>query len=111
MNKEISKDMQEKITQLQMIEQTMQSSALQKQQLNIQLIEIDAAFKELNNTEKAYKIVGNIMVDARKDDLEKELKNKKESIELKIQTIEKQEKRFQEKAKSMQEEVMAKMKE
>ncbi len=110
-DKEISKETQEKITQLQMMEQALQNSVLQKQQFNAQLLEIDSALKELGATEKAYKIVGNIMINAEKQDLEKDLNKKKETIELRVQTLEKQEQRFQEKAKAMQEEVMKTIKE
>lgn len=110
MDKDLSQETQEKITQLQMLEQSMQSSSMQKQQLNNQLLEIDSALKELGTTAKAYKIVGNIMVSAEKPDLESELKKKKELIELKIKSLEKQEERFRGKAQSLQEEVMKKIK-
>ncbi len=110
MNKDLSQDTQEKITQLQMLEQNMQNTSMQKQQLNSQLIEMDSALKELGNTTKAYKIVGNIMVSAEKSSLESEIKQKKDLLELKIKTLEKQEERFREKAQSLQEEVMKKIK-
>ena len=110
MNQELSKETQEKITQLQMMEQALQNSVLQKQQLSTQLIEIDSAIKELETTPKSYKIIGNIMIDTNKIELTKDLIKKKESTELRIFTIEKQEQRFQEKAKSMQEELMKEIK-
>lgn len=110
MNKDISKETQEKITQLQMMEQALQNSVLQKQQFSAQLLEIDSAIKELASTNKAYKIIGNIMINTSKTELEEELKNKRESTELRITSIEKQEKRFQEKAKNLQEEVMKEIK-
>ncbi|MBS3112576.1 prefoldin subunit beta [Candidatus Woesearchaeota archaeon] len=110
MNQELSKETQEKITQLQMMEQALQNSVLQKQQLSTQLIEIDSAIKELETTPKSYKIIGNIMIDTNKIELTKDLIKKKESTELRISTIEKQEQRFQEKAKSMQEELMKEIK-
>ena len=111
MSKELSKETQEKISQLQMMEQALQNSALQRQQFSAQLLEIDSAINELNSTKKAYKIIGNIMVSAQKDDLSKELEKKRETFELRIKTLENQEKRFSEKAKSMQEELMQDIKE
>jgi len=73
MNQELSKETQEKITQLQMMEQALQNSVLQKQQLSTQLIEIDSAIKELETTPKSYKIIGNIMIDTNKIELTKDL--------------------------------------
>ena len=102
---------QEKINQLTMMEQSMQQLLLQKQQFQTQLVEINSALKELETTEKAYKIVGNIMVAANKEELKKDLTQKKEVVELRVKTIEKQETQMKEKASAMQKEVMEKLKE
>ena len=50
------------------------------------------------------------MVKCKKEDLEKDLKAKKEAIELRIKTLEKQETQMKEKSKTLQEEVMKKLK-
>ena len=97
---------QQKIQKLQMFEQGLQNFLMQKQQFQAQLIEIDSALNELKNTDTAYKIVGNIMINAKKEDLEKDLLEQKEKVELRIKTLEKQEKSIKEKASSMQSEVM-----
>lgn len=83
---------------------------MQKQQFQAQLVEIESALNELKNAKTAYKIVGNIMIDAKKEDLEKDLKEKKEKTELRIKTLETQEKKLKEKASSMQAEVMKDLK-
>jgi len=101
---------QEKIQQLQMIEQGMQSFLAQKQQFQAQVAEIDSALKELNKTEDSYKIVGNIMVKKDKEELIKDLKSKKETFELRLKTLEKQEKQMKDKAERMQKEVLSKLK-
>ena len=62
--------------------------------------------KELETTNTAYKIIGNIMVSSKKDLLEKELKQKKEIMELRVKNIENEEKKVREKAKKLQEEVL-----
>ena len=105
-----SQENQEKIQQLQLIEQNLQGFLSQKQQFQAQLFELENALKELSATKQAYKIVGGIMVASDKDELKKDLTQKKEIIELRITSIEKQEKQFQEKAKSIQHEVIASMK-
>lgn len=102
---------QEKINQLSLMEQSLQQLLLQKQQFQSQLVEINSALKELGSTEKAYKIVGNIMISAKKSDLTQDLSQKKEIVELRIKTIEKQEKLMKEKASAMQKEVMEKLQE
>ncbi len=108
--KKMEKSTEEKIQQLQMIEQGMQGFMMQKQQFQAQLIEIESALKELEKSDTAFKIVGNIMVSTDKETLTKDLQEKKETIELRIKTLEKQENQMKEKAESMQSEVMAKLK-
>jgi prefoldin beta subunit len=102
----MKKDTEQMIGQLQMFEQSLQNFLMQKQQFQSQLIEVESALKELKNKEEAYKIVGNIMVAAKKEELEKDLNQKKETIELRIKTLEKQESAIKEKAQAMQKEVM-----
>ena len=89
----------------------MQSFLVQKQQFQAQLIEIESALKELEQSKEAYKIVGNIMVSSDKDELEKDLKKKKEIVELRIKTLEKQENQIKDKASGVQAEVMEELKE
>ena len=107
---EVSKETEQKIGQLQMYEQSMQSFLGQKQQFQVQLVEIDSALSELQNTNKAYKIVGNIMVEADRDELKTDLQSKKEILELRIRTMEKQEAQVREKASKLQSEIIQKMK-
>ncbi|MBD3248933.1 prefoldin subunit beta [Candidatus Woesearchaeota archaeon] len=108
----MNKETEEKIGQLQSIEQGMQSFLMQKQQLQMQMMEIESALKEIGkNSEKAYKIIGNIMVSSEKEELKKELEEKKKRIELKIKSVENQEKQMKEKASSVQSEVMKGLKE
>jgi prefoldin beta subunit len=98
---------QEKIQQLQLIEQNMQTLLMQKQKFQSQLLEIDNASKEVEETEKeVYKIVGTIMVESEKPKLTEELKSQKEVIELRIKNIEKQEGLIKEKESQLQSDIM-----
>ena len=106
----MSEEAQENIGRLQMIEQQVQTMSMQKQQFQSQLFEIENALKELKTSKTAYKIVGNIMVLSDKDKLEKDLKQKKEIIDLRIDNIDKEEKKLKEKAKTLQEELLSKLK-
>ncbi len=107
----VEKETEKKISQLQMMEQSMQGFLMQKQQFQGQLVEIESALKELEKSKEAYKIVGNIMVSSDKKELEDDLKKKKEIVELRIKTLEKQESQIKEKASGIQEEVMKELKE
>lgn len=107
---DVSKETEQKISQLQMFEQSLQSFLGQKQQFQIQLVEIESALNELNNTEKAYKIVGNIMVESGKDELKADLSSKKEMLELRLKTMDKQEAQIREKASKLQAEILKKIK-
>lgn len=100
----------EKIEQLQSMESNLQQLLAKKQQFQSQVIEIDSAVAELEKTEQAYKIIGNIMVATNKDELTKDLGQKKEMLNLRVQTVEKQERKLQEQADSLQKEVLAGMK-
>ena len=105
-----NKEAQEKIQQLQLIEQNLQNFLVQKQSFQSQMLEVDSALNEIEKTDEAYKIVGNIMVASKKDELKKDLEAKKESTELRIKTIETQEEKLREKAEAMQKEVLESMK-
>ena len=106
---DISTEAEKKLNQLQLVEQSMQNLLMQKQQFQLQQIEIESALKELENVDEAYKIVGNIMVLSKKADLKDDLSSKKEVVELRIKNMEKQEARLREKATKLQDEVMKEM--
>lgn len=106
----MEKEVEQKIAQLQLFEQSSQNLLMQRQQFQMQLAEIDSALKELGNTDSAYKIVGNIMVLKKKEDLEKDLSEKKEIAQLRIKSMEKQEKQIKDRASKLQEEILKNIK-
>ena len=97
---------EKKLGQLQMLEQSMQNMLMQKQQFQLQQVEIESALKELEKVNEAYKIIGNIMVLSKKEDLKDDLTSKKEIVELRIKNMEKQEDHLREKASKLQNEVL-----
>ncbi len=100
------KDAQEKIRRLQVMEQNVQQVLAQKQQFQSQVFELEKALKEIKATSAAYKIVGGIMVLSDREQLEKELLQQKELADLRVATLDKQEKQIREKAQSLQKDVM-----
>ncbi|HLD88724.1 MAG TPA: prefoldin subunit beta [Candidatus Nanoarchaeia archaeon] len=106
---QVSKDVEQKIHQLQLLEQNMQTFLAQKQTFQVQLVEIESALSEIEKTDKVYKIVGSIMVSSGKEDLKKDLESKKEILQLRLKSVEKQEDKIKEKASALQEEVLGEM--
>ena len=78
-----------KMQQLQLTQQNLQNIMVQKQQVQNQMVEMDSALTELKTTDKAYKIVGKIMIAASKDDLGKKLQEKKEVAEVRLKNFSK----------------------
>ncbi len=106
---DVKTDVQEKINKLSTMEHSLQNFLAQKQVFQAQLLEITSALDELKKSEEAYKIVGNIMVKSNKDDLSKDLEQRKETAELRVKTLEKQEEKMREKTAELQAEVMKEM--
>ena len=107
----MTNETEEKIGRMQLLEQNIQNLLMQKHQFQSQLVEIRSALEELETSETSYKIIGNIMVDSKKEDLKKDLESKREMVELRVKTIEKQEEELKEKTKKLQGEVLSEMKE
>jgi len=101
---------EEKIQQLQGMEQSMQQLLLQKQTFQAQLMETESAQEEIKKSEIAYKFIGNIMLRSSREDLEKELMEKNETLMLRIKNIEKQEESAKEKIKKLRSEVLEEIK-
>ena len=55
---------------------------------------------------KTYKVIGAIMIESNKENIKKDLKDRREVVNLRIKTIEKQEDNLKEKAQSLQKEVL-----
>ena len=90
--------------ELHQMEQMILSSSSQIRSFRSKIIEIDSALKDLESSDKSYKIVGNIMVSSSKDALIEELNSEKEVIQTRISSLEKQEKKLKETLKDKQEE-------
>ena len=104
---EMDNETKGKVTELQMLEQSLQNFMMQKQNFQTSLFEIENALNELNKNPKgAYKLVGSVMVNSEVEKLKKELESKKEVLTVRVEGIEKKEKEMAEKAEKLQKEVM-----
>ncbi len=97
---------QEKLTRLQQLQNTMQQLILQKQRLDLELSESERALKTLEDVSsnaKVYKSAGAILVEKKKDDVVKELKERREFLEMRSKVLAKQEGNTRERLTSLQE--------
>lgn len=84
----------------------------QKQQSSVQVELTKSALEELSKTKEktVYKIIGNVLFPKDAEEMEKELKDRKDSLELRLKTIEKQEDTLLKKLKSIQTKLESEMK-
>ena len=109
MAEEISAQLQNKIQQFQHLQQQIQVLSSQKFQLEAQLRETERALEELTKLSgetPIYKSVGSLLVRAEdKEGVEKELNEKKETIDIRIKAMDRQEKQLVEKYQELQKEL------
>ena len=104
---QISQEMQQKIQEFQDAQQQARVLLSQKYQIEMQIKETQNALDELEkagNTE-VHKVVGQILIKADRNTVQSDLKEKVETLGLRMKTIEKQEKKIMEKVKGLQEEL------
>lgn len=99
-----------KVSQLQLLQQNLQNILLQKQQVESSLVELASAYEQLQATEKAYKIIGKIMLAAPREDLLQEIKQKKEIAEIRLKNVSLQEENIKRKVESVQQEAVQELK-
>ena len=107
---ELSKENQQKINELQFLEQNRQQINLKKQTINGQLMEIESAIKELENSEEAYKLMGSILVKKSKSDIVNALNEDKKLKQKQIEIFDKEEEKQVKKIEEIRKEIMTSMK-
>ena len=109
MSEDISKlppQIQQRLLRLQQLQQTLQGVMAQKQQLTLQLTEVEQAANELEKlTETAviYKSIGALLVKSEKDKVKTELTERKELLKMRVDVLAKQETRLRTQVKDLQE--------
>jgi len=110
---ELPPQLQEQLLRLQQLQQTLQSVATQKQQVELELSETDKALAELEKSTDdtpVYKSVGSILVKSNKQTLLTELKERKELMATRVTVLGKQEDRTRERLKEIQEKLQERLK-
>ena len=101
-------NIQEKITRLQQLQNTLQQLVIQKQRVDLELNETERALKTLNdvsNDAKVYRSAGAILVEKKKGDVENELTERKEFLEMRAKVLEKQESKTRERLTGLQQNI------
>ena len=108
MSDEVSKlppQIQERLLRLQQLQQTLQSVLAQKQQVELELSEIDQASTEvqkLADDVTIYKTIGSLMIKAEKAKINIELTERKDLLNTRISVLTKQEERLRGQLKEVQ---------
>ncbi len=102
---------QQKIQELQMMEQSFQQLLMQKNTFSMENNETDYIIKEVEKTSgEVSRIIGNqVVIKTTKKEILEDMKNKKKLLETRMKTIEEQEQEFSKKIEDIREEVMKKI--
>lgn len=97
---------QERLQRLQQLQNTMQQLLLQKQRIEMEMVESDKALEalgEVKEDSKVYKSVGAVLVEKDRETVMKELKERREFLDMRAKVLKKQEDKTQEKMTALQE--------
>jgi prefoldin beta subunit len=97
--------LKEQLSHLQQLQQNLQAIMMQKHQIGIQIVETDRALEELKkigSQDPVYKSAGPILIKSQKDDLLKELGEKKELSNTRVMVLAKQETRVKDNLKEVE---------
>jgi prefoldin beta subunit len=97
--------LREQVSRLQQLQQNLQAIMMQKQQLEVESVETDRALEELKKAgqeDTIYKNAGSILIKAKKEEVIKELEEKKELSNTRQMVLQKQETRVKENLKEVE---------
>jgi prefoldin beta subunit len=102
---EIPPYLREQLARYEQLQQNLQAILVQKQQVELESNEVSKALEELKkalDTDPVYKSAGNLLVRAKKEDLLKELDERKELSNTRSTVLAKQETRVRESVKELE---------
>jgi len=108
LSEELSKlppHVQERLLRLQQLQQTLQSVLIQKQQVELELTEIEQALSELQKVPDdtvIYKSIGSLLVKTDKVKVTADLNERKELLNMRVSVLGKQEERIRSQIKDLQ---------
>jgi len=96
---------QQRLLRLQQLQQTLQTVLTQKQQLELELTEVEQALGELEkltDTAVIYRSIGSLLVKSEKANVTTELNEREELLKTRIDVLGKQEERLRSQVKDLQ---------
>ena len=108
MSQELPPQIKNQLAQLQQIQQQAQAIAVQKNQIEINLKETELALEELEKLEPEaviYRAIGDLLIKSERDKTKESLKEKKDTLDLRLQTLARQEERVQKRFQQLQEQL------
>jgi len=108
----LDEETQNKIQELQMLENHFQQLIMQKNSFSIELNETNLIIREVEKTDKeVLRIIGNqVAIRSSKEKVLEDMKKKKELIDTRLKSLKTQEKEFSDKIDSLRDEIMKKIK-
>ncbi|MEK6953547.1 MAG: prefoldin subunit beta [Candidatus Micrarchaeota archaeon] len=103
-------DLRNELIEFQNLQQQMQIINMQRQQLTVQLSEIEKAKEEVAKTPERhamYRLVGNVFVPKDAATMKKDLEEEKETLEMRKSGLQKQEQKFTERINVIRKKVEA----
>jgi len=110
---ELSPQLRHQIEQFQQAQQQAQALATQRAQLQSLITEIERALEELAKAAEGtpvYKTVGRLLIKKNKEEMLKELQEEKETLELRVKVLSRQEERVVERLQEMREKLQQMLK-
>jgi len=108
MSSDLPPQIKNQLAQLQQIQQQAQAIAGQKNQVEINLKETDLALEELEKLDAdavVYRAIGDLMIKTEREKTKESLKEKKDTLDLRLQTLARQEERAQKRFQQLQEQL------
>lgn len=111
---EVPPNIQEELAKLQQLQQTLQVIVAQKQQVEVELTDVDKALEEIKkmpNENPIYQAIGAFLVRRDKETIIKELTERRELLTVRASVLGKQEERTRERLREIQQQVQARLRE
>ncbi|MCW3136693.1 MAG: prefoldin subunit beta [Canidatus Methanoxibalbensis ujae] len=108
MAEEIPPQLRNQLAQLQQLRMQLETVSRQKLQVEAVLRDTESALEELEHIDDnavIYRGVGEILVRTSRDKVKEELKEKKETFDLRLKTLERQEERMQKRFQQIQQQI------
>lgn len=109
---QIPPQLQEQLQRLQQLQQTLEAVVSQRQQLEMESIEVNRALAELEKISEdglVYKSIGSLLVRAEKKKIIEELVERKELLATRVTVLKRQQKRADERLKELQKTIQARL--